>query len=612
MFGIDSTWSGLVGRIGGSRIIPGLVVVVAAFAATAPGAVSATELIADLNVLGRLEGFDSFGGDAVVLDDRYYIFPATVEHLGREPWVLDTNTGDVQLLGDLSPGSSSSSPGGFVAIAGAVLFAATTPEFGTELWITDGTPAGTQLLLDINPGSASSSPAELYTPNGSGVLFRANDGVSGNELWRSNGTVAGTFQVADINPGAASSSPVEFVLFGAHVYFRAIDATHGSELWRVSTGGVVSLVVDIEPGASSSTPVFLAVAAITPAPQLVFRACRAPEGCEVWRSDGSPAGTTLLADLHPTGSSNPSSFVWHDGLSRIFFTASDGSFGTELWQIQPGVGASRVTDIQVGSLSSSPQGLGVLPSRLVFTANDGGSGTRLFSFDGTTVSQIRNLSTAGVPNSPSNTVTWLDQVYFYEGGGCWRTDGTAAGTVGWSCVSDLDFAIGGGWLFFGQSLSFVRDIWSIDAANVFSRRTEALSYASDPAEATWLGSSVAFAADDGVSGREPWWWDGSGAPVVLDLAPGAGSSNPKSRRVRREGVVRRNDTRDRVRAVFLRRHTCWDHHVRLRCGPLLWSRRRTDGGGRQALRERPVTGPRVPPRSVRRARQQPSGDHGRR
>lgn len=495
-----------------------------------PGPVFATQLIADLNVLGKASEFDGFEDDAVVFDDRYYIFGGDEPILGREPWVLDTDTGVAEPLADLAPGSASSNPREFVAIDSGVVFVATTPDLGTELWFTDGTPAGTQLLLDIKPGPESSFPAGLYSATGARVLFRADDGVNGFELWRTNGTPAGTVLIDDINPGAASSSPSDFVLYNGQVYFRASDATNGAELWRVSSTGVTGLVLDIEPGPTSGNPTGLAVIDTSPTPYLAFRACRAPEGCEVWRSDGSAGGTQLLVDIHPSGSSTPANFVWHPGLGRMFFSADDGSFGNELWQFVPGSGASRVSDVLAGSTGSFPKGFGVLPSRLVFTTPGAtGSGTRLYSYDGATVSFLVTVSTAGVPNNPEHTVTWGTQVYFYEGSGCWRTDGTAGGTIKWaSCRSDSTFAIGAGALFYADSISSDTELWSIDQSNAVSQRTNLLSFSSDPAEPTWLGEGVLFVADSGVGGREPWWWDGTNnPPTQLDLNPGTPSSSPR-------------------------------------------------------------------------------------
>lgn len=53
---------------------------------------------------------------------------------------------------------------------------------GNELWKSDRTSEGTVLVGDINPGSASSTPGGLTEFNGE-LYFSANDGVNGIELW---------------------------------------------------------------------------------------------------------------------------------------------------------------------------------------------------------------------------------------------------------------------------------------------------------------------------------------------------------------------------------------------------------------------------------------------
>jgi ELWxxDGT repeat protein len=53
-------------------------------------------------------------------------------------------------------------------------------------------------------------------------------------------------------------------------------------------------------------------------------------GVELWRSDGTKAGTTLFQDVNPgAGSSSPDNMTLSNG--RMFFTASDGTHGFELW-----------------------------------------------------------------------------------------------------------------------------------------------------------------------------------------------------------------------------------------------------------------------------------------
>src|SRR5262249_16008119 len=105
----------------------------------------------------------------------------------------------------------------------------------------DGTQAGTTLVRDINLGG-DSTPQGLTDVNGT-LFFAANDGVHGTELWKSDGTLTGTVMVKDINVGALGSAPQNDVYpngsgyfplaaVNGAVYFMATDGTHGYELWR--------------------------------------------------------------------------------------------------------------------------------------------------------------------------------------------------------------------------------------------------------------------------------------------------------------------------------------------------------------------------------------------
>jgi ELWxxDGT repeat protein len=55
-------------------------------------------------------------------------------------------------------------------------------------------------------------------------------------------------------------------------------------------------------------------------------------GMELWRSDGTPYGTTLVADLAPgAASSNPAGFALVG--NTLYFTADNGMYGRELWAL---------------------------------------------------------------------------------------------------------------------------------------------------------------------------------------------------------------------------------------------------------------------------------------
>jgi ELWxxDGT repeat protein len=53
-------------------------------------------------------------------------------------------------------------------------------------------------------------------------------------------------------------------------------------------------------------------------------------GIELWVSDGTAAGTVMVANINPgAGNSNPANFTRVGG--QVFFTATDGQNGIELW-----------------------------------------------------------------------------------------------------------------------------------------------------------------------------------------------------------------------------------------------------------------------------------------
>src|SRR5712692_5540242 len=114
---------------------------------------------------------------------------------------------------------------------------------------------------------------------------------------------AGTPQlVKNINPDpAGDSNPYGLTDVAGTLYFQANDGTHGYELWRSDgTKAGTTLVKDINP-AGDSNPYGLTDVAGT----LYFEADDGTHGFELWRSDGTRAGTTQVKDINPGGSSSP-------------------------------------------------------------------------------------------------------------------------------------------------------------------------------------------------------------------------------------------------------------------------------------------------------------------
>ncbi|HEY7161030.1 MAG TPA: hypothetical protein VH815_07200, partial [Acidobacteriota bacterium] len=127
----------------------------------------------------------------------------------------------------------------------------------------------------------------------------------------------------------------------------------GSELWKTDgTGAGTVLVRDINPGVyENSNPGHLTNGNGT----LYFVACDLEHGCELWRSGGTSSSTSLVKDIYPGPESSwPSNLEYVNGL--ILFSASDGLHGVELWKsdgTEPGT--TIATDIEPGSSSSAAQ-----------------------------------------------------------------------------------------------------------------------------------------------------------------------------------------------------------------------------------------------------------------
>src|SRR5262245_30835782 len=85
--------------------------------------------------------------------------------------------------------------------------------------------------------------------------------------------------LTDINVNGLGSSPGAMVAIGGTAYFAATDVDHGRELWKSDgTAAGTTLVKDIRPGLSSSYPRYLTAVDGT----LFFSAFG-----ELWKSDGT-------------------------------------------------------------------------------------------------------------------------------------------------------------------------------------------------------------------------------------------------------------------------------------------------------------------------------------
>ncbi|QGJ68613.1 Hypothetical protein PBC10988_2740 [Planctomycetales bacterium 10988] len=297
----------------------------------------------------------------------------------------------------------------------------------------------------------------------------------------------------DINQIGSSSNPDELTEVNGFIFFSALDGQTGRELWKSDgTEAGTQLVKNIRLDGSSSPEYLTNVNGI-----FYFRANDGSSGSELWRSDGTEAGTQLVKDIRSgEDGSAPRELKNIDG--TLFFLANDRATGYELWKSDgTEAGTQLVKDILSGGLSSTPRELTNVDGTLFFRANDGSVGEELWKSDGTEAGTqlVKDIRSGWRKSSVPRYLANMNGTLFFRaddgstGEELWRSDGSEAGT------------------------QLVKDIRS--GGND-----------STPRYLTNVNGTLFFSTHDSSTGRELWRSDGTevGTQLVKDIRSGSGSS----------------------------------------------------------------------------------------
>jgi ELWxxDGT repeat protein len=225
-------------------------------------------------------------------------------------------------------------------------------------------------------------------------------------------------------------SPTDLTNVDGTLYFEGDDAAHGEELWKSNgTAAGTVMVQDIDPGAGSSNPANLTNVNGT----LYFTVDGGADGFELWKSNGTAAGTVMVKDIGSlSGDSGPGNLTNVNG--TLYFSAAAEVDGVDAFYLWKSDGTSSGTDIVTADVFS-PSFLTNVNGTLYFEGDDPVHGQELWKSDGAAAGtmMVKDIDPGSGSSSPSDLAAANGAVEFYafdgSSEGLFRSDGTAAGTI---------------------------------------------------------------------------------------------------------------------------------------------------------------------------------------
>ena len=138
---------------------------------------------------------------------------------------------------------------------GTLFFTANDGVHGSELWKSDGTAAGTVHGQGHQRRRHRLEPLGPRRPWASTLFFTANDGTTARSCGRATGRRPAPSWSRTSTPGSGGSSITNLTDVGGTLYFSAYTPAYGAELWKSDgTAAGTAMVQDIYAGSTGSSP----------------------------------------------------------------------------------------------------------------------------------------------------------------------------------------------------------------------------------------------------------------------------------------------------------------------------------------------------------------------
>lgn len=327
----------------------------------------------------------------------------------------------------------------------------------------------------------------------------------------------------------------EFVPVGDYLLFKAYNEELDMELWRTdgSEAGT-SLLKDFNMNGFSN--IILKGAHLNG--YFYFSADDGINGNQIWVTDGTPQGTQILKDFLGSNSNMfGSGFTLFNG--EIYFNRYQEDTGGELWKTDGTLnGTQLVADIYPGVESSEPSNFTLFNGELFFSASHPDFGRELWKYnpDSDVAELVIDLVAGPDWSSPATLSVANDKLYFKarlvagEGREPYVSDGTTAGTL-----SLGDFTPGDGQTLIHRAFGFGDYVYIVDITNDKTWRTDGTPDGTEVYFEYEIFSKIMFQGDlyfnanlgDGLGAELYKMEAGSTTPeLVADIITGNGSSSP--------------------------------------------------------------------------------------
>lgn len=380
--------------------------------------------------------------EMAVANDVLY-FSANDGLVGRELW---SNIGTVSstLAADVDSTTKGVSRLDYIEIEGNLIVSA------NGLWSINN---GSQpvLLSEVQPATPILEVGDKYIFFS--IYFDAYLGLYKIVLWHTEGTIETTIAVDTIS-NSVFENYIEATVYNDtlyYSYYSDIYKSDGCDL-GVSTGINIEnntiIAGDIYSlgGVFRSSELYINGAIVQEDldpeefgvflnDKVFFTADSNVVGRELWRTDGTEEGTTIVKDINPfiDGSSNPMDLFKYE--SEIFFSADNGTEGRELWKTDGTTdGTILVKDLDEGASSGNPRSFVLGESSLYFVSDNSQGGMDVWRSDG---SQGGTVLYINIPEALD-----IDEIYYnvdgklylnvqtaVHGYELWVSDGSQSGTL---------------------------------------------------------------------------------------------------------------------------------------------------------------------------------------